>query len=851
MTGWKPPVTLPDLRNCDLVALDTETDDERLREDKGSGWPMRQGRIVGISAAWRNASDVHKLYVPIAHPDSANFDKAQVAAWLKDLFASGTRLVFHNSLYDLGWIRAEFGIKPPSPELDDTNLMAVMVDENRREGYSLDALCKWRGLPGKDETLLREAVERLGIDCGKSARNSPQAHLWRLPAESVGPYAEQDTVSTLLLRESLDPLLDQEGAREAYKLEIAMLAPAQDMRLHGIRVDTAAAERNRSIMLAKYNAVLVELSAKLGEPVDITDLRDNRWMKDHCDRLGISYEYTEKGNPSFRGAPLGWTQHCDHWFIQLGIKAKKYHDAAEKFLLQYVLNHAVNGRIFPEIRPYRTDEGGTRSFRFSYSDPPLQQMCADEETAPAVRGVFLPEEGQTWASIDYNQQELRIAVDLAETLKLPGAADVAEHYRNDPAFDLHELAAAKLGIKRPEAKRLNFGYIYGIGDKTLGRQLGVPKDEATAIRARYVQDFPFMHALAKHYEALVERNGYVELWGGARRHFNLWEARYVKWTKEAPPCDYEQAVRNSRTPGHPWFGEKLRRAKGHAGLNAVVQSTAAHQAKLWISACYREGLLPLFSLHDELDFSVTSPEQAERAAQIARDVLCLRVPMQTETKYGLTWGSAKYTAWGDIPQCDPVPDAVPATATPKPRITTAFTGTPRTGDFVLLNQFVAFVTERHAVYGRRKAGLPREEWTNDQILARWSFCNMYRHLDKTTAWIWDNWCVPHADDPDLWFAMVIARLINHIPTLETLGFPVPWDPEHFRKVMARRPKGGMYGSAYVIPAFKGGSGTKYIDQMHFIFDPMWRQREKLRPRPGMSCEEFSLGLQAFDNMGKS
>jgi hypothetical protein len=109
--------------------------------------------------------------------------------------------------------------------------------------------------------------------------------------------------------------------------------------------------------------------------------------------------------------------------------------------------------------------------------------------------------------------------------------------------------------------------------------------------------------------------------------------------------------------------------------------------------------------------------------------------------------------------------------------------------------------------------------------------------------------VPRAGDPDPWFAMVIARLINHIPTLEALGYPVPWDPEHFRKVMARRPKGGTYGSAYVIPAFKGGSGTKYIDQMHFILDPMWRQREKLRPRPGMACEEFSLGLQAFDNMG--
>jgi hypothetical protein len=79
-------------------------------------------RIIGISAAWRNASDAHRLYVPVAHPDSANFDKAQVSAWLKALFASSTRLVFHNAIYDLGWIKTEFGIDPPPAErLHDTN----------------------------------------------------------------------------------------------------------------------------------------------------------------------------------------------------------------------------------------------------------------------------------------------------------------------------------------------------------------------------------------------------------------------------------------------------------------------------------------------------------------------------------------------------------------------------------------------------------------------------------------------------------------------------------------------------------------------------------------------------------
>jgi hypothetical protein len=153
--------------------------------------------------------------------------------------------------------------------------------------------------------------------------------------------------------------------------------------------------------------------------------------------------------------------------------------------------------------------------------------------------------------------------------------------------------------------------------------------------------------------------------------------------------------------------------------------------------------------------------------------------------------------------------------------------TPRLQDFVQLNAFVGFIAERHAIYQKRAAGQPAP-WTDNPILARWSFCNMYRHLDRTTAWIWDNWCRPHADDPDLWFAMVIARLINRIETLDALGYPVPWDPEHFITVMASRPEGKRYGSAYVIPAFKGDNRPKYVTQAE-IFTSIWNNREQLRP----------------------
>ena len=124
---------------------------------------------------------------------------------------------------------------PPSERLEEIGALATIVDENRFR-YGLDALCAWRGLPGKDETVLREAVKAAGF---KVTKQSPvQSHIWQMPARVVGPYAEADAANTLALFESLNPVLDKEGTRDAYRLEGDLLPMVSEMRRRGIRVDT-------------------------------------------------------------------------------------------------------------------------------------------------------------------------------------------------------------------------------------------------------------------------------------------------------------------------------------------------------------------------------------------------------------------------------------------------------------------------------------------------------------------------------------------------------------------------------------------------------------------------------------
>src|SRR5690242_8345450 len=150
-SNWKPQ-ELPDLRRVKELGLDTETRDEGLQGGRGPGWVYRAGHIAGFSIAWGAEGQEQKAYFPIAHQDSPNIDREHARQWLRD--HRHLRWIMQNAPYDLGWLRAEFGIEPPE-QIDDTTAMSVMLDENQLS-YNLDAIAERCGVPGKDETLLRE-----------------------------------------------------------------------------------------------------------------------------------------------------------------------------------------------------------------------------------------------------------------------------------------------------------------------------------------------------------------------------------------------------------------------------------------------------------------------------------------------------------------------------------------------------------------------------------------------------------------------------------------------------------------------------------------------------------------------
>jgi len=166
-------------------------------------------------------------------------------------------------------------------------------------------------------------------------------------------------------------------------------------------------------------------------------------------------------------------------------------------------------------------------------------------------------------------------------------------------------------------------------------------------------------------------------------------------------------------------------------------------------------------------------------------------------------------------------------------------------------RFVKFILPRQRVHVRREAGKP-QPWSSDPILQHYKFCNVFREDDRVTRWISANWREPHKDERDLWFALVVARrCINWVPTLSKLGYPNPWDPEHYLSTLERRKRKGkrVFNSEAYKLIISGKSGNLADLQVEFLLNPLWEARERLRPHHDDTLATFHARLADMRYMG--
>jgi DNA polymerase I-like protein with 3'-5' exonuclease and polymerase domains len=605
-TEWNEPEEYPDLRKYDEIAIDLETRDPDLKS-KGSGSIIGNGEVVGIAVAVPG----RKFYFPIAHGSGPNMDRKKTLEWFKDVCESDAIKIFHNAMYDVCWIKS-MGIQI-NGQIVDTMIAASLIDENRFR-FDLNSL-SWDYLGhGKNESALNEEAKSRGLD--------PKADMWQLPAMYVGSYAEKDAELTLELWQIFKKELLHQDVESIFELETDLFPCLVDMRFLGVKVDVQRAHKLKKQLTLEEETLLHQIKKETGVDVQLMAARS---VAKVFDKLGLTYERTAKSQaPSFT---KNFISNHEHPVVRMIAKAREVNKAHTTFI-DTIIKHEHKGRIHADINQIRSDQGGTVTGRFSYSNPNLQQLPArNKDLGPMIRSIFIPEKGHRWGSFDYSQQEPRLVVHYAALHKFPSVNDVIDNYENDTSTDFHQVVADMAKIPRSQAKVINLGLFYGMGKAKLQAELGVSKDKAAELFDQYHAKVPFVKQLMNSASNRAQERGQIRTLLGRLCRFHLWEPNQFGMHKALP---HEEALQE--------HGPGIRRAFTYKSLNKLIQGSAADMTKKAMLDLYKNGIIAHVQIHDELCISVKDRKQADEIVEIMQNAVTLEVPNKVDCELANNWG---------------------------------------------------------------------------------------------------------------------------------------------------------------------------------------------------------------------
>lgn len=266
------------------------------------------------------------------------------------------------------------------------------------------------------------------------------------------------------------------------------------------------------------------------------------------------------------------------------------------------------------------EQTGTATGRLAAARPNLQNVPVRTPAGARLRRAFVAEPGNLLISADYSQIELRVLAHLSSDEALIGAFS-----RNE---DIHiSTAAAVLNIptgtvpqeQRRLAKAINYGLVYGMGERLLAAEAGVSLEEARAFLTAHLARFAGVVEWRERLLAEAARTGVVRTLSGRMRP----------------------------VPGITDRNRNVAEMTKRAAVSTAVQGSAADIVKLAMlrieaklsGAGVRPGMI--LQIHDELLFEVPA-EQAEWVAEVARTEMesawSLTVPLQVAVQIGSNWG---------------------------------------------------------------------------------------------------------------------------------------------------------------------------------------------------------------------
>ena len=143
-----------------------------------------------------------------------------------------------------------------------------------------------------------------------------------------------------------------------------------------------------------------------------------------------------------------------------------------------------------------------------------------------------------------------------------------------------------------------------------------------------------------------------------------------------------------------------------------------------------------------------------------------------------------------------------------------------------------FAAERQATYCRRLAS-PVGPWSDDPIISKYRFTNVYRVTDRVSQYLvknvqYDKTRAQHRDE--LFFRTMLFKIFNKIETWEAIEAelgPISWltlGAQLYRvsNVLSNLVEAGkpVYSAAYIMPAPKMGHTRKYDNHLDLLYKMM-------------------------------
>jgi DNA polymerase-1 len=581
------------LAKASLIALDTETD---------ALDPML-ANLVGISLSIQEGKG---YYIPVGHRSGKQLPLDQVVAALKPALTDPSiQKAGHNLKYD-ALVLEQHGLKV-APLSFDSMIAEWLVDPASHNLGLKDMAGSYLGIS-------MTHIEEL-IGSGKN-----QSTMDLVPIASAAPYAAADAEVTLRLVPLLKQKMAAHNCEKVFEqIEMPLLPVLLEMEQTGISLDRAFFAKFAKEMGERLAEIETNVFQAVGYPFNLNSTQ--QLSKVLFDTLKL--EPPDKNKKTSSG----------HYSTSAAVldELSGKHPAVDMFLdyrelakLKSTYLDSLPLQINPKTNRVHTNYSQTGSVtgRLASLNPNLQNIPTRTETGRQVRLGFVAAPGYSLLSVDYSQIELRIVAHMS------GDEAMLDAFR--AGQDIHAATAAAIyGIpldqvtkdQRRHAKAINFGLIYGMSAFGLSRSTDLTLGEAENFVKGYFQNFPGVKSYLDNIRSLAARQGYVETMLGRRRYFpNL-----------ANPANVAMRNREERE-----------------AINAPIQGTAADIMKLAMirlpGALEKAGLSAkmLLQVHDELVLEVSNEQLKETARVVQRemsDALILSIPLLTEARSGVNWGS--------------------------------------------------------------------------------------------------------------------------------------------------------------------------------------------------------------------